>query len=275
VSGHQIDIDLSIVIPAYKEAAKIQQDIEAAAEFLIRHNITGEILVVDDGSPDNTVEVAKAMEPYVPNLQVLTYRPNRGKGHALRYGMARTRGSKVMFADSGLCVPYEIATIALTMLDLEMCDMAIGSRRMRGSIRRRQPLHRRIGSKCYSFLIHTLMGLPLYISDTQCGFKLYRGEVARHLYAATFTDGFMFDIEVILRGLMGGYQVLEFPVLWSNDADSRFNPLTGSWRLLKDLAVIRWRLFREKLKQSKQPAAFPTPLAQAQSKSVARLESRK
>jgi dolichyl-phosphate beta-glucosyltransferase len=243
------NIDLSIVIPAYKEAAKIQQDIEAAAEFLVRHSIAGEILVVDDGSPDDTVAVAKLMEAYVPMLRVLTYSQNRGKGYALRYGMTRSKGKNVMFADAGLCVPYEIATIGLTMLDLQMCDVAIGSRRARGSVRREQPFYRRLGSKLYSLLIHTLMGVPLYISDTQCGFKLYKGEVARHLYGSTFTDGFMYDIEVILRSLMYGYQVLEFPVLWSNDADSRFNPLTGSWRLLKDLAVIRWRLFREKLQQ--------------------------
>jgi dolichyl-phosphate beta-glucosyltransferase len=253
----QPELDLSIVIPAYKETHKIRRDIQAAAEFLIDRRISGEILVVDDGSPDNTFEIAQTLEAEFPDLKVLGYKQNRGKGYALRFGIARSRGKNVMFADAGLCVPYEIATIGLTMLDLEMCDMAIGSRRMRGSIRRRQPLYRRLGSKCYSLLIHTLMGLPLYISDTQCGFKLYRGDVARHLYASTFTDGFMFDIEVILRALMVGYQVLEFPVLWSNDADSRFNPLTGSWRLLKDLAIIRWRLFQENLRQPHRPAAVP------------------
>lgn len=240
-------LDLSIVIPAYKESKKIQRDIEAAAEFLIRHDINGEILVVDDGSPDNTVDVAQAMQSRIPMLQVLTYRPNRGKGHALRYGITRTRGRNVMFADAGLCVPYEIATIGLTMVDLGMCEMAIGSRRARGSIRKQQPLYRRIGSKLYSLLIHSLMGVPLYISDTQCGFKFYKGDVARFLYGVSFTDGFMYDIEIILRGLAYGCQVLEFPVLWSNDSDSRFNPLTGSGKLLVDLSVIRWKLFQEKL----------------------------
>jgi dolichyl-phosphate beta-glucosyltransferase len=272
----QPELELSIVIPAYKETRKIRRDIQAAAEFLENHRIAGEILLVDDGSPDQTFELAKSFEAEFPVLKVLGYEQNRGKGYALRYGMTQTRGKNVMFADAGLCVPYEIATIGLTMLDLEMCDMAIGSRRMRGSIRRKQPLYRRLGSKGYSLLIHTLMGLPLYISDTQCGFKLYKGDVARHLYAATFTDGFMFDIEVILRALMAGYQVLEFPVLWSNDADSRFNPLTGSWRLLKDLAVIRWRLFLEKLKQPTPRTPRSKPLqSSAEPKPTQRLESRK
>lgn len=247
MSQSQNDIELSIVIPAYKERAKIERDIQAAAYFLDTQRIRGEILVVDDASPDDTYAVAQAFEADFPALKVLTYSVNRGKGHALRYGIARTRGRYVMFADAGLCVPYEIASIGLTMLNLQMCDVAIGSRRMRGSIRRQQPLYRRIGSKVYSFVIHTLVGIPWYISDTQCGFKLYRGDVARHLYGACFTDGFMFDIEVILRSLACGYQILEFPVLWSNDADSRFNPLTGTWRLMVDLAIIRWRLLQEKM----------------------------
>ncbi len=239
VAENSGDIELSVVIPAYKEAAKIQRDIEAAAEFLIRHNIKGEILVVDDGSPDNTVEVAKAMEPYVPMLQVFAYQPNRGKGYALRYGMTRSQGKNVMFADSGLCVPYEIAAIGLIMLNLGMCDVAHGSRRMRGSVRRKQPLYRRIGSKIYGYVIYGLMGVPGYISDTQCGFKIYRGDVARYLYGESFTDGFMFDTEVILRALAQGYQILEFPVLWSNDSDTRYDPIWGTVRNFKELMQIR------------------------------------
>jgi len=245
------ELDLSIIIPAYKEAKKIKQDVQAAAKFLEAQRIAGEILLVDDGSPDNTVETAKALEKDFPALKVLSYSPNRGKGYALRYGISHSKGRNVMFADAGLCVPYDIAAIGLTMLDLRMCDMAIGSRRMRGSIRREQPLYRRIGSKVYSLVIHTLMGVPLYISDTQCGFKIYQGNVARCLYASAFTDGFMFDIEIILRALADGYQILEFPVLWSNDADTRFNPLRGTWRLFLELVAIRWGLAAEKWKKAK------------------------
>lgn len=245
------EVDLSIIIPTYKEAKKIKQDIQAAAKFLEAQRIAGEILLVDDGSPDNTVETAKALEKDFPALKVLSYSPNRGKGYALRYGISHSKGRNVMFADAGLCVPYDIAAIGLTMLDLRMCDMAIGSRRMRGSIRREQPLYRRIGSKVYSLVIHTLMGIPWYISDTQCGFKIYQGNVARCLYASAFTDGFMFDIEIILRALADGYQILEFPVLWSNDADTRFNPLRGTWRLFRELVAIRWRLKVEQWKKPK------------------------
>src|SRR5260370_37688860 len=106
--------------------------------------------------------------------------------------MAKANGHFVMFADAGLCVPYEIARIALTMLELNMCDIAHGSRRMRGSVKRAQPLYRRIGAQGFSFLIHRFVGIPSYISDTQCGFKFYRREIAQKLYAELGTFGMMF-----------------------------------------------------------------------------------
>jgi len=233
------DYDLSIVIPAYREAAKIEADIEAAFEFLAGERLSGEVIVVDDGSSDDTAAVARRALDRYPGLRVLSYTPNRGKGYALRYGIARAKGRNILFADAGLCVPYRIAKIALAMLDMRMCDVAHGSRRMRGSVKRSQPLYRQIGSRIFGIIVHAVMGIPLYISDTQCGFKAYRRDVAHRLYGAAFTDGFMFDTEIILRALAEQYTILEFPVVWENDADTRFNPRTGSKRLLRELLVIR------------------------------------
>lgn len=230
---------LSIVIPVYKESGKIERDIREASKFLADGRVSGEIIVVDDGSPDDTAEKAAAFQEEIPNLRVLRYERNRGKGHALRVGISHARGRYVLFADSGMCVPYEVARVGLTMLDLDMCDVAHGSRRMRGSVVKEQPLFRRLGSRVFAVVIHTAMGVPSYISDTQCGFKLYRREVAQALYAATVTDGFMFDIEVILRALKSKYRILEFPVLWSNDADSRMSPRRDTLRFVLDLAHIR------------------------------------
>jgi glycosyltransferase involved in cell wall biosynthesis len=236
------EIDLSIVIPAYKESAKIERDIRAASEFLKKAEITGEIVVVDDGSPDDTAAVAAGLRAEFPNLVVLAYKPNRGKGHAVRYGMLRAQGRIVMFADSGLCVPFDIATIGMAMIDMNMCDIAHGSRRMRGSVVVAQPLYRRLGSRAYKMFVHGVMGIPLYVSDTQCGFKLYRRDVARALYEAAFTDGFMFDTEIIMRALRANYRLLEFPVLWSNDADTRYDPIRGTIRNLRELSKLRLRL---------------------------------
>jgi dolichyl-phosphate beta-glucosyltransferase len=245
-SAPEKDYDLSIVIPAYREAVKLPADIEAAFAFLESERLVGEVIVVDDGSPDHTAAVARSFRDRYPDLRVLSYTPNRGKGHALRYGIARTRGRNVLFADAGLCVPYSIANIALAMLDMRMCDVAHGSRRMRGSVKRAQPLYRQLGSRAFGVIVHGFMGIPFYISDTQCGFKAYRRDVAHRLYGAAFTDGFMFDTEIILRALQEHYTILEFPVLWENDADTRFSPTRGSLRILRELLAIRVGLMKRK-----------------------------
>lgn len=236
------ELDLSIVIPAFKESYKIERDIRAAAEFLTANGLAGEIIVVDDGSPDDTAERARALVAEIAPLQVLSYEPNRGKGHAVRYGILRSRGRIVMFADAGLCVPYRIARIGLEMINMGMCDVAMGSRGMRGSVKVAQPLYRRLGSRAYGFFAKTFMGIPRYITDTQCGFKLYRREVAHALFEPIVTDGFMFDTEAILRALRAGYTILEFPVLWSNDPDTRYDPVKGTIRNLQELVAMRLRL---------------------------------
>jgi glycosyltransferase involved in cell wall biosynthesis len=243
-AGPEKDYDLSIVIPAYKEAAKLPADIEAAFAFIATEHLTAEVIVVDDGSPDDTAAVARGFRDRYPELRVLSYLPNRGKGHALRYGITRARGRNILFADAGLCVPYPIARIALAMLDMRMCDVAHGSRRMRGSVKRAQPLYRQIGSRIFGVIVHGIMGVPLYISDTQCGFKAYRRDVAHRLFGQAFTDGFMFDTEIIMRALQEHYTILEFPVVWHNDADTRFSPTRGSFRLLRELFAIRIGLLR-------------------------------
>jgi len=237
-------LDLSIVIPAYKESAKVERDIAAASAFLEASDLRGEIILVDDGSPDDTAERAAELRTRFKNLTVLSYKPNRGKGHAVRYGVLRAGGRIIMFADAGLCVPYEIAKLGISMIDMNMCDIANGSRRTRGSIVVAQPLYRRVGSRAYKAFIHLFMGIPTYVSDTQCGFKLYRREIAHALFGPAFTDGFMFDTEIILRALRAKYRILEFPVLWSNDADTRYDPIKGTIRNLRELLKIRFGLSR-------------------------------
>ena len=236
------DLDLTIIIPAYNDALKFPADVEAANDFLERESLSGEILLVNDGSTDETLARAQELARRFPRLKLISYEKNRGKGYAIAQGVRAARGEIIMFADAGMCVPYEIARIALAMLALDLCDIAIGSRRMRGSVKKAQPLYRRIGARGHKTLIH-LLGVPLYISDTQCGFKFYRSAVAKRLFAQLLTDAFMFDVEIILRAIRDGYRILEFPVLWSNDPDTRFNPASGSLRVLGDLARIRWALW--------------------------------
>lgn len=237
------ELDLSIIIPAFNDAHKFSIDVEAADRFLSEESLNGEIILVDDGSTDDTLDRARALQGRYARFRFISYPENRGKGHALARGVESARGRIIMFADAGLCVPYDIARIALTMLALDMCDIAIGSRRMRGSVKKEQPLYRRIGARGHAMLVH-LLGVPRYISDTQCGFKFYRAPVAKRLFGALVTDGFMFDVEIILRAIQDGCRILEFPVLWSNDPDTRFKPFPGSLGVLRDLARIRVELWR-------------------------------
>jgi len=234
-------MDLSIIIPAHREAAKIGLDVQAAAAFLTREGLRGEIIVVDDGSPDGTREaaVAAAVPPEV-DLRVIRLEPRRGKGYAVRTGMLASRSKFAMFADVGLCVPYEYALRGMAMIRRGECDIAHGSRKLPDSlIIRRQTLYRRLCSRLFRWIVHTFMGIPDEITDSQCGFKVYRGDAARRLFGECLSDGFMFDVEVLLRALAHGYRVKEFPVEWRCDLDSRLRPARGARETFAELAAIR------------------------------------
>lgn len=233
-------IELSIVIPAFREGRKIERDIRAAAAFLRRHvRGAGEICVVDDGSPDDTEQCARALMHDFPELRVFRHAPNRGKGYALRVGVAAARGRRIMFADAGGCVPYEDARAGLELVERGV-PFAHGSRRIRGAVvARAQPWYRRVGSRVFRWLVGRCMGVPAVLRDTQCGFKVYDGDAARRVFDDCVTDGYMLDMELILRARRKGMEIREFPVRWRNDADSRFRPVRGSWRNLRDLVRIR------------------------------------
>jgi dolichyl-phosphate beta-glucosyltransferase len=234
-------MDLSVVIPAFEESKKIARDIEAAAKFLAGNNLEGEIIIVDDGSKDDTSEVAKAVKtPPTVRLKVFRYELHHGKGYAVRTGIKETNGEYVLFADSGLCVPYEEALRGLKIIKDGICDIAHGSRKLRGChIGKAQSLYRRICSKLFHWFVILYMKIPSELSDTQCGFKIYRGEIARKLYSEALTDGFAFDIEIILRALKEGYRIKEFPLNWTCDSDSRLSPSRSLWCILSELITIK------------------------------------
>lgn len=237
-------MDLSIIIPAYEESSKIARDVEKAAEFLVGRGLEGEIIVVDDCSSDNTARVARDTEvPPAVKLKVLSYKPHRGKGYAVRTGMAESTGKYAMFADSGLCVPYEEAFRGIELIEAGECDIAHGSRKMRGChIEKAQSLYRRICSKMFHWIVIRDMGIPAEFTDTQCGFKVYKGDVARHVYGECITDGFTFDIETIMRAQKEGYRIKEFPIDWTCDPDSRLSPTRSSFQVLRELLTIRKEL---------------------------------
>jgi len=237
---------LTIIIPALNERNKIIEDILAATRFLGDEGLSGEVIVVVDGSTDDTFEVVSRYALTAPEVRVLPYSDARGKGAAIKRGVEAALGATIMFADAGMCVPYEDARLGLALLRSGGCEIAMGSRSEPETVvLKKQPKWRQMGSTGFRFVIQTLMGIPRQIGDTQCGFKLYRCDVARHLFAPLFTAGYMFDIEIILRALKAGYRISGFPVHWSNDEDSRYHPIKGSIAVVRSLVDIRMRLLFE------------------------------
>jgi len=242
-------MDLSIVIPAYNESEKIARDIQEAAEFLADSKLTGQIIVVDDGSADNTAAAAKDALPHPPAgvyLDVIRYDQHKGKGCAVRTGITGATGDFVMFADSGSCVPYSEVSHGLKLIKDGECDIAHASRRLDGCrVDYSRAFHRRVFSNLFRACIMRLMGIPSDLTDTQCGFKIYRGTVARRLYYEAVTDGSAFDIEIILRARRAGYRIKEFPVRWTCDPDSRLSVVKSVWYVPRELWQIRMALRRE------------------------------
>ncbi|MCI0499484.1 MAG: glycosyltransferase [Planctomycetales bacterium] len=244
-------VELSIIIPAFNEGRKIRQDILAADRFFVSRNIPGEIIVVDDGSDDATADTARRAAAEIQTPCIVEHLDrNRGKGCAVRTGMLKSRGEFAAFADSGGCVPYDQIKAGMDLIRSGQCQIAHGSRKLSDvQILRPQSVYRKICSGLFHwFLIHDLKQLA-NLSDTQCGFKVYRGDTARHLYAQSRIDGFMFDVEIILLALAAGLTVREFPIRWTCDPDSRLRPAHEAIRVFYDMVQLK-RRFADILKDS-------------------------
>ena len=226
---------LSVVIPAFNEEAKIGRDLECLFTYLRQRRYAAEALVVDDGSADRTAEIARGLAGRGCDLRVLSLDRNQGKGRAVKTGVMAARGQYILVADAGSCVPFENLERGLGLLEAGACDVALGSRADAGAvIRRRQPLHRRLGAWVFRRVLCTAMGLQ-GVTDTQCGFKLFERGAAVALFKRNRVNGFMFDVETVLNARKLGLRVAEFPVDWTNDPDTRLRLVRGSLRNMKDL----------------------------------------
>lgn len=231
---------LSIVIPAYNEEKKISRDIEAVYEYFKESSINGELIIVDDGSKDKTYEVANSCTKKFPSLRVINYGKNRGKGYAVKIGILEATGEYILFADSGVCVPYKFANLGMELLK-NGYDIALGSRRTKDNKAKvvvQQALYRRVGSKVFKFLIQTFGIIPKGIEDTQCGFKLFKKDVAHAIYKRCFTEKFMIDLEMLRIANKERYKIGVFPVDWSNDPDTKYHAVIGSFENLLQIINI-------------------------------------
>ncbi len=235
--------ELSIVIPAVNEEARLPDTLRKIHEYLMARTLRAEVLVVDDGSSDSTAQVVDALLPNYPEVRRITNATNHGKGYAVRQGMIEARGEIALFTDADLSTPIEEADKLLAALRDRRCDVAIGSRALdRRLIESHQSMVREAGGILFNRVVRLIAGLPF--ADTQCGFKAFRLDRARILFEQQRVDGFGFDPEILFLAERHGLRIAEIPVRWAHHPASKVKFVKDGLRMLVELWTIRnnaWR----------------------------------
>jgi glycosyltransferase involved in cell wall biosynthesis len=232
---------LSIVIPAYNEARRLRDTLERVCRFRESKPYPIELMVVDDGSTDQTVEIVSGY----PSIRLVRNDRNHGKGFTVRHGVLEARGEFVLFTDADLSAPIDEADKLLSALQSSRADAAVGSRALkRELIGIHQPLFRDLSGRFFNLLVRAFTGLRLH--DTQCGFKLFKRNSTRWAFERMCAEGFGFDPELLFLIERKGGKIVEVPVRWNNDPATKVRFLRDSTRMLFDLIAIRWRAFTGK-----------------------------
>jgi len=230
-------IHLSIVIPAFNEEKRLGPSLEEIGRYLAGKPFEVEIIVVDDGSTDQTSAVAREGLAGRLAYQIIRLEANRGKGYAVRTGILASSGDIVLFTDADLATPIGELDKFLPRLD-EGCDVVIGSRAIPGSdIRVRQARPRQAMGKFFNRLVRLFILEDF--RDTQCGFKAFRRPAALNLFSRLETSGFAFDVEILVLAGKLGCKIAEVPVVWRHSPPSRVRIVRSSWQMLKELWRIR------------------------------------
>ncbi|NCC50011.1 MAG: glycosyltransferase family 2 protein [Spartobacteria bacterium] len=231
--------DISIVIPAYNEGSRIGNALAPTIDFLKEQSYTSEIIVVSDGSRDDTCQVSQSYSNRFSALRVLEYFPNRGKGYAVRHGMLNAKGQVCLFMDADYAVPISHVEKALVLLHSGY-DLVIGSRGAEGArVDNKQSKLRQWASRLYTVIQNRWIGVSFM--DTQCGFKAYKREAAQLLFSRQKLSSVIFDGELLFLAQRAGMRIGEFPVEWTHDPNSRIT--YNFWRSLMiflELFKIRW-----------------------------------
>jgi dolichyl-phosphate beta-glucosyltransferase len=225
---------LSIVIPAYNEEGRLSRTLERIFAFLDKQTYTTEVIVVENGSSDRTLELANLFAASHPNLIVL-HEENPGKGNAVRLGMLKARGEYRFICDADLSMPIEEVNKFLPPA-LHDFDLAIGSREAPGAVRFNEPPYRHWGGRAINLVIRLLI-LP-GLEDTQCGFKCFRAETAEELFRRQTLSGWSFDIELLYIARRRRLRITEIPIQWYFGADSKVNAIRDALRMISDIFRI-------------------------------------
>jgi len=233
------DCFLSLIIPAYNEEKRLLPTLERVCAYLSTKDFPYEIVVVDDGSTDNTLQITKSIANNNNHINILSNERNSGKGYSVRRGMLSARGEYVFFTDADLSTPIEEIEKCLPYL-VNGYDVVIGSRSMPGAdIIVHQPWYREKMGKIFNFMVNVV--LLRGIVDTQCGFKGFKRDVAKKVFSRCRIDGFSFDVEALYLSRKFDYKIKELPIRWENSTLSKVSPVKHSIQMFKDLLGIKMK----------------------------------
>jgi len=228
----------SIVIPAYNESARIRTTIEKILGHIQRRDWNAEVLVVNDGSTDDTPQIVQTYAADNPVLHLIDNPGNRGKGYSVRNGMLHACGEVILFSDADLSSPIEEADKLFAAVQGGV-DVAMGSRWLRRELQtQRQPLYRQVFGRVFNLALRILLGL--HYQDTQCGFKAFSRRAVQSIFPLQHIERWGFDPEILYLAQRFGFRIEEVPVKWAHRDGTRINPLRDGLRMFAELLKIRW-----------------------------------
>ncbi len=228
----------SVVVPAYNEGARLGATLEKVLAYVHAQGWDAEVIVVNDGSRDNTSDIVREHAAANPALRLVENPGNRGKGFSVRMGMLSARGRIVLFSDADLSSPIEEAPKLLQALEAG-ADIAIGSRWLRAETQtQRQPLYRQLFGRIFNLLLRLTLGLQF--ADTQCGFKAFKRPAVQAIFPLQKIERWGFDPEILFLARKFGFKVQEVPVAWGHSGGTRINPLIDGSRMFLEMLHIRW-----------------------------------
>ncbi|MCH8273655.1 MAG: glycosyltransferase family 2 protein [Armatimonadetes bacterium] len=236
---------LAVIVPAYNEEPRLADSLGRIREYLDSQAYTWTVLVISDGSTDRTPDIAKRFTEEDERFELIEYRPNRGKGYAVRTGMLTAEADWLLLCDADLAAPIE----EVEKLFAAATPVAIGSRALSESqLEIHQPKFREMAGRLFNGVVRVL-GVP-GLKDTQCGFKLFSYDAAAAIFPRCRLNGYSYDFEALMLARALGFEITEVPIRWSHQEGSKVRLIRDGFRMLRDLAALRLT-FRSRLRDPK------------------------
>lgn len=235
---HHLEFTYSIVLPAYNEDARIGATLQQILTFAAKQGWSAEVIVVNDGSTDNTAEMVRQQAIHNPMLRLIENPGNRGKGYSVRNGMLHAQGEILLFSDADLSSPIDEAPKLFAAIQ-QGADIAIGSRWLRPELQTtRQPLRRQIFGRLFNLALRIILGL--HFEDSQCGFKAFNRRAVDLVFPMQRIERWGFDPEILFLARTFGLKVEEVPVRWAHRPGGSIHPVRDGLRMVEEMVKIRW-----------------------------------